>query len=93
MRAVKVSLRVSVKCCRSHDDQRAGNFFLKQRISIALQIGNAACVLGTVTDRDALEKILFHIVVRWDWLSSLQLNDQRGLCVFFSCFCSLGLLG
>ena len=36
-------------CC-SHDDQRAGSF-LKQRISMALQIGNAACVLGTVSDR------------------------------------------
>ena len=33
--------------CRSHDDQRAGSF-LKQRISMALRIGNAACVLGTV---------------------------------------------
>ena len=30
---------------RSHDDQRAGSF-LKQRISMALQIGNTACVLG-----------------------------------------------
>ena len=28
--------------CRSHDDQRVGSF-LKQRISMALQIGNAAC--------------------------------------------------
>ena len=42
--------------CRSHDDQRAGSF-LKQRISVALQIGNAACVLGTVSDRDAFEEI------------------------------------
>ena len=33
--------------CRSHDDQRAGSF-LKQRISMDLQIGNAAGVLGTV---------------------------------------------
>ena len=39
--------------CRSHDDQQAGSF-LKQRISMALQIGNAACVLKTVSDRDAL---------------------------------------
>ena len=29
--------------------------FLKQRISMVLQIGNAACVLRTVSDRDALE--------------------------------------
>ena len=42
--------------CRSHDDQRAGSF-LKQRISMALQIGNAACVLGTVSDRDVFEEI------------------------------------
>ena len=41
---------------RSHDNQRAGSF-LKQRISMALQIGNAACVLGTVSDRDAFEEI------------------------------------
>ena len=46
--------------CRSHDDQRAGSF-LKQRISMALQIGNAACVLGTVSDRDAFEEILTFI--------------------------------
>ena len=40
-----------------HDDQRAGSF-LKQLISMALQIGNAACVLGTVSDTAAFEKIL-----------------------------------
>ena len=43
---------------RSHDNQRAGSF-LKQRISLALQIGNAACVLGTVSDRDAFEEIYY----------------------------------
>ena len=42
--------------CRSHDDQRAYSF-LGQWISMALQIGNAACVLGTVSDRDAFEEI------------------------------------
>ena len=46
--------------CRSHDDQRAGSF-LKQLFSMALQIGNAACVLGTVSDRDAFEEI-YHIL-------------------------------
>ena len=46
------------RLCRSHDDQRAGSF-LKQRISMALQIGNAACVLGTVSDRDAFEEIYY----------------------------------
>ena len=44
--------------CRSHDDQRAGSF-LKQWISMALQIGNAACVLGTVSDSDAFEEIYY----------------------------------
>ena len=44
--------------CRSHDDQRAGSF-LKQRISMAFQIGNAACVLGTVSDSDAFEEIYY----------------------------------
>ena len=44
--------------CRSHDDQRVGSFS-KQRISMALQIGNAACVLGTVSDGDAFEDIYY----------------------------------
>ena len=44
--------------CRSHDDQRAGSF-LKQRISIGLQIGNAACVLGTVSDRVVFEELYY----------------------------------
>ena len=48
--------RLCKMICRSYDDQRAGSF-LKQRISVALQIGNAAYVLGTVSDRDALEEI------------------------------------
>ena len=46
--------RLCKMLCRSHDDQRAGSF-LKQRISVALQIGNPACVLGIVSDRDAFE--------------------------------------
>ena len=40
---------------RSHDNQRAGNL-LKQRISVAFQIANAACDLGTVSERGAFEK-------------------------------------
>ena len=44
--------------CRSHDDQRVSSF-LKQRISMALQIGNAACCLETVSDRDAFEEIYY----------------------------------
>ena len=50
--------RLCKMLCRSHDDQRAGSF-LKQRISMALQVGNAACVLGTVSDRDAFEEIYY----------------------------------
>ena len=48
--------RLRKMLCRSHDDQRDDSF-LEQRTSIALQIGNAACVLGTVSDRDALQKL------------------------------------
>ena len=50
--------RLCKMLCHSHDNQRAGSF-LKQRISIALQIGNAACVLGTESDRDAFEEIYY----------------------------------
>ena len=50
--------RLCKMICRSHDDQRAGSFS-KQRISMALQIGKAACVLGTVSDRDAFEEIYY----------------------------------
>ena len=50
--------RLCKMLCRSHDDQLTGSF-LKQRISMALQIGNAACVLGTVSDRDAFEEIYY----------------------------------
>ena len=50
--------RLCKMLCRSHDDQRADSF-LKQRFSMALQIGNAACVLGTVSDRDAFEEIYY----------------------------------
>ena len=50
--------RLCKMLCRSHDDQRVGSF-LKQRISMVFQIGNAACVLGTVSVRDAFEEISF----------------------------------
>ena len=50
--------RLCKMLCRSDDDQRAGSF-LKQRISMALQIGNVACVLGTVSDRDAFIEIYY----------------------------------
>ena len=38
---------------RSQNDQRAGSF-LKQRISMALQVGNAACILGGVSNRGSV---------------------------------------
>ena len=50
--------RLCKMLCRSLDDQQGGSF-LKQRISMALQIGNAACVLGTLSDRDAFEEIYY----------------------------------
>ena len=50
--------RLCEMLCCSHDDQRSASF-LKQRISMALQIGNAACVVGTVSDRDAFEETYY----------------------------------
>ena len=50
--------RLCKMLCRSHDVQRDGSF-LKQRISMALQIANAACLLGTVSDRDAFEEMYY----------------------------------
>ena len=45
---------------RLQDDQRAVSF-LKQRISVALQVDNATCVLGTVSDR-CVRRNLLHVV-------------------------------
>ena len=42
--------------CRSHYEKRVCSF-LKQRNSMVLQTGNAAFVLGNVSDRDAFEEI------------------------------------
>ena len=50
--------RLCKMLCRSHDDHRVGSF-LKQRISMALQIGNTACVLGTMSDRCVRRNLLF----------------------------------
>ena len=50
--------RLCKMICHSHDDQRAGSF-LEQWISMDLQIGNAAGVLGTLSDRDASEEIYY----------------------------------
>ena len=43
------------------EEPRAGSF-LKQRISLAIQIANAACVLGTIND---LEIIFSRVELRF----------------------------
>ena len=42
----------------SHGDKGGGSF-LKELISVTFQIGNAACVLGTVSNRNAFEESCF----------------------------------
>ena len=64
--------RVCNMLCRSQDYQRAGSF-LKQRISMTLQIGNAASVLGTVSHRDAFEEIYYIYFSFFETSISLQL--------------------
>ena len=67
--------------CRSHDDQRSGSF-LNQRIAMALQIGSAACVLGTVSDRDAFEEnyyILFFLKKNLYIIAGFQKNSTGRL--------------
>ena len=44
-------------CCSHEDQDELAGSFLKQRISMAVQIGNAGRVLGTVIDREAFEDI------------------------------------
>ena len=75
--------RLCKMLCRSHDDQRAGSF-LKQRISMALQIGNTVCVLGTVSDKDAFEEI-YHIY-------SIFLKKNLDHCSFKNFFQSTGIV-
>ena len=40
------------------EEPRAGSF-LKQRISLAIQIANAACVLGTINDKIIFDEIFY----------------------------------
>ena len=65
--------------CRSHEKERAQIFlnfkFLKQQISRAVQIGKAACVLRTVTERH----LNIYKPVCWEWVSRLQLEVQLEL--------------
>ena len=45
------------------EETRAGSF-LKQRISLAIQIANAACVLGTINDKITFDEHLYIIFSR-----------------------------
>ena len=38
--------------------ERRSTFFLLQNISMAIQLGNAACIIGTVQVSDGLEELL-----------------------------------
>ena len=64
--------RVCKMLCRSHNDQRAYSF-LRKRTSIALLIGIAACVLGTVSDKDAFGGIDYIVFFKKKTCISLQL--------------------
>ena len=50
-------MRLCKMPCRSHDDQRVRSF-LKQRISMALQIGNAACARNCERQRCVRRKLI-----------------------------------
>ena len=72
--------RLCKMLCRSHDDQRSGSF-LEQRTSMALQIGNAACVARTVIDRVAFEEIYYiffqknlYIIAAFERISTCRLR-------------------
>ena len=68
-RTVKFSFeRLCKKLYRSHKDQQGGSF-LKQWISMALEIGNAAYVLGTANDTHAFGDI-YNIVTFQDLIRS-----------------------
>ena len=56
---VLLSSRVSVKCSVVRTTINELAAFLKQRTSMDGQIGNAAFVLRTVSDRDAFEEIYY----------------------------------
>ena len=88
--------------CRSHNDQRAGSF-LEQRSSMALQIGNAACVLGTVSNRDAFEEIYYKKIffqknlciiaaLRNFYRSTAIVSGMSSLLVVLFCYWSIGIV-
>ena len=67
---------------------------------MTLQIGNAACVLGTVSDRDAFEEILLHIVFLTSIIAALKkfyrstaiVAGMSNLLVVFFCYWSTGIV-
>ena len=44
------------------EEPRAGSF-LKQRISLAIQIANAACVLGTINDKITFDEFFLFVTL------------------------------
>jgi hypothetical protein len=46
--------------------------FLVQRLSVAVQRGNAACILGTVADEDRIRELSFYLEVH-----SIVINNER----------------
>ena len=46
------------KLCVCNQENRAGSFF-RQRLSLAIQVGNAASVVGTVRDEDHLSELYY----------------------------------
>ena len=47
-----------IKLCVCNQENRAGSFF-GQRLSLAIQVGNAASVIGTVRDEDHLSELYY----------------------------------
>ena len=93
--------RLCKMLCRSHDDQRAGSF-LKQRISMAFQIDKAACVLETVSDREAFEEIYYikliflnlYIIasLKYFYRSTEEMAVMSSLLVVSFCYWSTGIV-
>ena len=92
--------RLCEMLCGSYEDQRVGSF-LKQRILMALQIGNAACFLGTVSYRDAFEEVyyiaiflnLYHCIFNRKFYRSTGIvAGMSSLLVVSFCYWSAGIV-
>ena len=93
--------RLCKMLCRSHDDQRAGSF-LKQRISMALQIGNAACfrkcerqrcVCGDFFTNGFLKPVYLCSVSRICFYRSTKIvADMSSLMVVLFCYWTTGIV-